>query len=354
MDENNINNENQANQPQNSQPQVAPEQTTQPEPVIAPEVIMPSYKPPRDPKIIRVVAGGIIAIVMVIGLSIFMTSLSKKVEPSTNPGETTDGSDKKESVQLTESEKQTLVKNVLNQVKDAAISLDSSESSDDKSEDVADTVKTTYSVQDVYDSDNPAYLATGAKAPTSTEKSFGFIITAPDQPELIKKMAENAKTKLVKIGFTVYKDATQDIAGDLGWYNGTDRIICTPLRNAYNTLSFSCAHTSWISTEKVALINGLAEAYKNKEGEYPAFISAKPEDVENSPYQPYQKITATMRGFAGLFYRASSDAKWVYFMSTQSAIPCKAYEDDAGARHAFQGDVCQDASGEMSKVTEKI
>ncbi len=335
-------NNNPANNPNvapQGQPSASPAQSAQPT-VPTPDIALPTYKTPHDPKMVRVVAGGIIAIVMIIGLSIFLTALNRQTGQGDgdNTTDASSGSSKKEESYLTENEKQALVKNVLTEVKEAAIDVD----------------KTTYSIQDVYDSDNPLYFVSGAKVPTFLNKSFGFVVTAPDQPDLIKQMSENAKAKLKKLGFVIYKDAGEDASGSYGWLDSNNKIICTPLRDNLTTLSLSCGHTSWIPSEKVALINSLATAYMKKEGELPLYINALPDEIEDSPYEPYQKLVATLPDSAGLFYRASSDAEWVYFLGTQAAVPCSKYYADTGAKYAFQGDTCLDANGELAKVKETI
>ncbi len=316
-----------------------------PESIIAPEVILPDYKPPRDPKMIRVIAGGVIALVMIIGLSIFLTILNKRTIPEkTETKDNTSEETKKDSTYLTESEKQTLVKDYLAKFKEAAISAAPSSSSEDKSE-------AEYTVQDVYDTIFPAYLATGAKSAIPLEKSFGFVITAAENEDLIDKMTNKTTEKMAGLGFVQYTNVMQDISGAYGWINTTQKILCTPVSNNITSMSLSCGYTSWISTEKVALANALAEAYKSKEGEYPSVISADPKDIKDSPYRPYQRITASIQNFASLFYRASKDSAWTYFMRTQDAISCKEFENDQGARHAFQGEACVDATGELTKVT---
>ena len=300
---------------------------------------MPTYKPAQDPKMVRVIAGGIIAIVMIIGLSIFLTMLNKQTDSTeVNPSASPSQKDEKEESYMTENEKQTLVKDILSEVKESAMSIDDTD--------------VDYVGQDIYDTDFPIYLANGAKTAMPLEKSFGFIITANDNSELIKSMVGKASEKLTELDFEEYEDIEQNISGEHGWINTKKKIVCTPIKNNLTSMSLSCGHTSWLSAEKIALGNALAEAYKAKEEKYPTYISANPQKIENSPYQPYQKLIASIQNFAGLFYRSSSDADWVYFASTQAALPCKDYYADQGARHAFQGDVCLDADGQNSTVEE--
>lgn len=364
------NNPNITPQGQPSVPPLQPAQPTTP----TPDIALPTYKTPHDPKMVRVIAGGIVAIVMIIGLSIFLTALNRQTGQGDddNTTDTSSGSSKKEESYLTENEKQAKVKKILNEIKTAATDTDEIASSitdnssdafaeNDISEDdiledssTSDATKLPYSIQDVYDSDNPLYFVSGAKVPTFLNKSFGFVVTAPDQPELIKQMSENAKAKLKKLGFATYKDAGEDISGAYGWLNSNDKIVCTPLRDNLITFSLSCGHTSWIPSEKVALVNSLATAYIKKEGELPLYINALPDEIEDSPYEPYQKLVATLPDSAGLFYRASSDTEWVYFLGTQTAVPCSKYYADAGAKHAFQGDTCLAANGELAKVKETV
>ena len=311
------------------------------DPITTPEIEMPKYQMSHDPKIVRAVVGGFIALVVIIGLSIFLAILNNQAKDEKSSTDSTSKTDKKDDAVMTENEKQTQVKNVLNQIKEAATAIDTN-------------LDLTYTTQDVYDTNSPNYLVSSARTAMPLEKSFGFVITATDSSDLIKLMVGKATEKITGLGFNIYEDVPQNISGQNGWINTSKKMICTPISDNETSLSISCGHTSWLSAEKIALTNLLADAYKKEEGEYPEYIDASPKEIEDSPFRPYQKIVATMPNFAGLFYRPSSDADWVYFRGTQSVITCKDYYADTGAHHAFQGDVCLDYQNQMSTVKENI
>ena len=327
---------------QSPQPNQEPKSNPAPQidPNLQADLAISNYKTSRDPKIIRIAIIGVVAIVMIIGLSIFLSNLNKKDQSDeSDKSSSTSKTEEKEDDFKTEKEKQALVKDVLNKVKEAATkNIDAQEQN--------------ITSQDVYDTNPPLYLPSSAKSAMPLEKSFGFIITADSNPELVKIMVGKASEELTKQGFTTYEDVEQDMSGSYGYINKDDKTICTPITNNETSLSLSCGHTSWLSTDRIALGNALAEAYKAEEGKYPANISADPDKIEDSPYRPYQKIVTQIANFAGLFYRASSDAEWVFFRGTQAAISCSIYQTDAGARHAFQGDVCLDSNNQMSTVKE--
>lgn len=320
----------------NPKPTIEPQPTT--EPVIAPEVLLPTYQTPKDPRMIRLVAGGIIALIIVIGLAITLKQLNNQATTSSDVESSSSSETQKKEKGLTESEKQAIVKNVFQEIKKTL------------PED-----ETKYSVQDIYDTTFPNYLATGAKTPMPLEKSYGIIISIKDdKPEdLTQSIATDAKASTIKQGFTSYTDGGKDSKGNTGWLNKDLKVLCTPITNNETSVSLSCGYTSWLSAEKIALGNALAEAYKTTEEEYPAVIDANPSDIENSPYRPYQKITATMLDKVGLFYRPSSDGDWVFFgLAKSGGISCSEFYSDSGARHAFQGEVCLDADGALSTVSE--
>ena len=150
-------------------------------------------------------------------------------------------------------------------------------------------------------------------------------------------------------GFKRYTKVSTTMTSDTEFYNSDTNIICSPIV-ASIPLAFSCGNTSWISQEKIDLSNDLAVAYQEKNNEYPLTISVSEKDVENSPYVPYQRVTANLGSFAGLFYRTSKDASWRYFTGTQAVLDCSAYDTEV-LKRAFAGEVCTNSAGLSAPVT---
>ncbi|MBQ9402954.1 hypothetical protein IJU22_00015 [Candidatus Saccharibacteria bacterium] len=325
-------------------PEVTPAPTE--EPIIVPDISNISYSVPHNPRMARVIAGGVIAVVTIAGLGIALKALGNSQKAvNVTPSESSTNKSENVEIVVTESEKQALVKNVLADIKSAIASVDANSIPDSEEEDIAT------SIQDVYDTNSPLYIPSSAKVAIPLEKSFGLQISA--SRALMGLMADQAKAKLSELGFVEYQDVKQNLSGDYGYIDKENNILCGAFDANTNIVTFSCGHTSWISPEKIALANSLAEAYKEKQGDYPVMISASAEDIKNSPYQPYQKLTVTLGNAAGLFYRSDKSASWVFFAATQAPIPCEKYYEDSGARHAFQGEKCLDKSGSVTEVSEK-
>ncbi|MBR3263870.1 hypothetical protein IKF94_01375 [Candidatus Saccharibacteria bacterium] len=324
------NGKNQAYQPdaQNQPGQSYQSAQPTPAPIITPEAIIPPYQPKTNPKIVAVIAGGIVALVLIISLSIFLSALNKQAETTKNNEPAVENTEKTEVV-LTETQKQALVKNVLNELRKVEQLVSNN-----------DVITT----QDIYDTNSPYYLATGVKSAMPLERSFGLTISVENNQQLLNTLAEHISSKLVDdMNFEKY---------DYGWLNSEKNLICGPVSVSNNSLTITCGHTSWLSTEKIALGNALAEAYKESEGEYPTFLDADPDTIKNSPYRPYQKVFAVVGNELGLFYRPSDKGSWVYFTSTDGTLSCSDYYADSGAQHAFQGETCLDAEGQTSTVKE--
>lgn len=174
---------------------------------------------------------------------------------------------------------------------------------------------------------------------------------------------ETLKNKLENAGFTSlgilpflgsagpqiygYLDANHNITcgihGDAEWKtNGAIN---------YYYVSLKCAKTDWVWLTEADknLILELETAYYDKAGKYPSIIH-NIQDIKNSQYEPYQKLTVSLGGAAGLFYRTSPDAKWQFFVATQSALDCSDYNTD-DLRKAFAGDICYNGSTSLNQST---
>ena len=143
------------------------------------------------------------------------------------------------------------------------------------------------------------------------------------------------------------------------YINNDSEIVCNMYEfsewNSYNGNSayvkLSCAKTNWhwLSEDEILLANGLAEAYYEETGEYPSVLHNYIGQIDDSGYESYQRIRATIGGGYALFYRSSAEDDWKYFTGGQSPLMCEEYDTD-DLKKAFAGYECFNASGETLKV----
>lgn len=166
------------------------------------------------------------------------------------------------------------------------------------------------------------------------------------------------KTKLEGAGFSSIGELP--ILGSAGpriygYEDSNKDVVCSAEEgnDGYNDFAvISCAKTdwSWLTDDEKNLISELETAYYDKTGRYPNVISDIENKIKNSQYSPYQTILVNVGGAAGLFYRTSPDAKWQFFVATQSALDCSDYNTD-DLRKAFAGDVCYNGSTSLNQST---
>lgn len=144
-----------------------------------------------------------------------------------------------------------------------------------------------------------------------------------------------------------------------GYLNSDKKIACEVYGNVsysqYGTdptyyLNLNCAKTSWgwLTDDEEKLMGELEVAYYDKTGEYPSIMGiAFNDELEDSEYEPYQKMMITVSGAKGLFYRTSPESEWKYFTAVQAPLSCDIY-DTEDLRKAFAGDVCYDGQTEST------
>ena len=304
-----------------------------------------------------IVAGavGAVAVALIVVFAVMLLGGKKPAEePAAAPVMVAD-TEEDEDKPLTAAEKEALVKSTLSKLKKAgaaavsgaAESADSSTDGSANSADGAATSNVAVEFQDTYDSGAPYFLPANAKTGIALDKAFG-IYTNDLELTAAEAVAKAVTAKLKDLGFVEY-DEIPLMAGP-AWYDEENDLICTPVA-ASVPFAVACGHTSWITTEKLAFINSLADAYYAAKGEYPAALDASKDDIVNSVFEPYQRLVASLPDAGAIFYRPSETGKWVFFTSGQAAPSCEEFAKDAGARRAFQGESCVNASGKTMTVS---
>ena len=131
------------------------------------------------------------------------------------------------------------------------------------------------------------------------------------------------------------------------YLNKETGVICSLSGSAPENADITCSHTSWLSKEKIALINQLADAAGD---DYP-MIHASVADIVDSSKTPYQRLIAGSDFGVITFYRVSPDSEWKLFTDhTELAIECKQFDTD-DLKKAFFGEPCEDDNGQESTVS---
>lgn len=297
---------------------------------------------PEEPKkktnLVFYIVAGVIGVAAIVAIVIFVIMLtnSKKEEPAKNSEQPVAQEEKEEPKKtMTAAEKEAAVKNVLADFKSAAKTA-------------VDDIDLTF--QDIYDTNSPYYLPKNANTGIMLDKSFGIHFDSQDVEDLtiVEAVAEAVLDELDKLGFVEYDEIA--LMGGSQYLDEENNLICSVV-TASLPFEVTCGHTSWITTEKLAFINSLAEAYYEKEGEYPSALNASKSEIVDSVFEPYQRLMASMPDAGAIFYRPSQTANWVFFTAGQAAPTCAEFSKDAGARRAFQGQTCVNNSGELETIT---
>lgn len=275
--------------------------------------------------------GAVAVIFIVVFVAMLLGGKKPEEEPVAAPVVVADV-EEDEDRPLTAAEKEALVKSTLSKLKKAATAAVSG---------------TTVEFQDTYDTGAPYFLPANAKTGIALDKAFG-IYTSNLELTAAEAVAKAVTAKLKDLGFVEY-DEIPLMAGP-AWYDEENDLLCTPVA-ASVPFVVACGHTSWITTEKLAFINGLADAYYAAKGEYPAALNASKADIVDSVFEPYQRLVASLPDAGAIFYRPSETGKWVFFTSGQAAPSCEEFAKDAGARRAFQGESCVNAAGKTMTVS---
>lgn len=297
---------------------------------------------PQEPKkknnLLFCIIAGAIGIAAIVAIVIFLVILasSKKEEPVKNIEQPVAQEEKeKPKKDMTAAEKEAVIKSVLADFKSAAKTA-------------VDDIDLTF--QDIYDTNSPYYLPKNANTGIMLDKSFGIHFASKNTEDLavIEKVAEAVRNELDELGFVEYDKIA--LMGGPQYLDEEKNVICGVITTSL-PFEVTCGHTSWITTEKLAFINSLAEAYYKKEGKYPIALNASKDAIKDSVFEPYQRLEASMPGAGAIFYRPSKTADWVFFTAGQAAPTCAEFSKDAGARRAFQGQTCVNNSGELETIT---
>lgn len=197
----------------------------------------------------------------------------------------------------------------------------------------------------VYNDLHPWYRPEGLKTTTEMTLSYGLMFVTDvdggfgnyngrEEKILNGEVRDALIEELKRNGFTEYR--SRPIWGDQ-YLNGEAGIICG-VEGPGLAFRAVCSSVNWYSTDNWDLKNELAEAYKQKEGDYPLIIRIDG-DIKDSGYERYQRLTAAVSNAAGLFYRVSPESEWKFFQATQGIIECSEYNTD-DLKRAFIGDKC--------------
>ncbi len=294
-------------------------------------------KPKNKNKLIIICATIIGVLIISIVIILVVLNLNKKEAEDTTTPETSETTGKKDNTTKVV-DPDTAVRNLVSDLYNVASNF-------------LNRSNSPAAVEQVYDSFFPVFKLDTSNVPIAIQKSYGIKTSVDIDLTLSYNLEQEIRKTLINDGFKSYDyyPGFQDTVEE--FYNSKTDIVCVSSMNSV-PYDISCSSTSWISADTVALASSLADAYKKVEGEYPSMISVNKNDIENSPFEPYQKLTVSMVGFVALFYRSSPTADWVYFTGTQATLPCSTFEKDTGARRAFQGETCYDErTGEDRKVT---
>ena len=173
------------------------------------------------------------------------------------------------------------------------------------------------------------------KTVTLLDKSYSirYDSNSVDEPLLVE---DKIAKKLASLGFTETKPTTTIWSSRI-YTNPDSNIICS-----VNYFETSCGYYKWVYDDTITMVNQLAEAYKNKEGEYPGVITlCEYSTIEDSSVSPYQTIGVSFDGAGGSFYRVSPSAEWRFFGGGQTAFSCDKYNTQ-DLKNAYAGEVCYD------------
>ncbi len=329
-------------------PAPTPTEPTAPAPTpvpVAPTPVDPSSEPPIAPVspdnnkkrstsfyIIAALFGVVAIAAIIIFVSVIMSN-NKQPEPQpVKPVAPVE--EPEEEKAMTAAEKEAAVKETLASLKAAAEKSSNNE----------------LVFQDIYDTYFPFYIPKNANTGMPLDKSFSIQYDSIDTEklELIDAAVEAVRSQLDELGFDKYSDVK--LFDGPQYINEENGVICSAVSAAL-PFNVTCGHISWITTEKMAFINSLAKAYYEKMDEYPSALSASKDRIEDSVFEPYQRIMANLPDAGALFYRSSPTSDWVFFTAGQAAPTCVEYSKDIGARRAFQGQNCINAAGDLETVT---
>ncbi len=197
----------------------------------------------------------------------------------------------------------------------------------------------------VYDTYSPIFKPNNSLAPVLLDKSFGLNAevnaassSSSELFNLIGSLYGVFDAELKKRGFTDYEDGGMFTKAYL---NKKQNITCSVLDNVLSSFSFNCAHTSWVSAQKINFTNQLAKARSDNR----SLLNASEDLVKNSTNAPYQYVQASTAGGYELFYRKNANSEWKYVTGGNGAAECKKFDSDA--KKAFAGFSCVNENGSV-------
>ena len=304
-------------------------------------------KPTKSKSKAPLIAIIIILLAALIGVVVYLviSNINKPVEEAaTEPAENSvseQTEEKEEVVSQTEADKEKAVKTVVDELIKAM-------------DEATSVTKNNFQYSLInftkeYDQRRVAYKVENALAASFLEKEYDikgevkketveYVGSSATNQEITDRAITSMINKLEELGFVSYQDYA--LFHMAKYINNDTGVICSGY-SAGDLLYVGCSHISWISEEKIALINALYEAFATS----PTFLEADPDDIENSSYAPYQRITASQLGGYALLYRTSPEAKWQYLTGGNGAPQCSEFESNVDASRAFAGFSCYRGNG---------
>lgn len=205
-----------------------------------------------------------------------------------------------------------------------------------------DKTTTTPTMLRFYGSGLVQYKPEGMKSAIALNKTYGLTVFASDYSSELKRVSTIIVDELQKNGFKKYDHAPMFMNSYINEQSG---IVCVDTGASGNGIfwdsSVVCGSVNWVDVDDMALENQLAEAFKEKEGEYLSFLVASSSDIKDSGYERYQTISATTNNARVVFYRVSPDSPWQFFRGMQDVPACSDYNTD-DLKRAFVGETCWD------------
>ena len=194
---------------------------------------------------------------------------------------------------------------------------------------------------------------TSAKTLLPLEKSFGIYGTRTNTSLEDQNQIESLfRTKLTELGFVENNEIEGPfyLAGNGNYINKEKQIVCNI--SVGSPYSINCGHQSWISEDKIAFANQLAEAVYEASGSYPFSIDTNYEvTIKDSAINPYQRLNIPVGNAIGLFYRTSPNSEWKYFKAVQAAPECSEF-NTADLKNAFAGEQCYEAATNQESTVQ--
>lgn len=196
-----------------------------------------------------------------------------------------------------------------------------------------------------YNENSVLYRPDGLKTDVPLILSYGFKFAWDNG---LSTQGVNAKTvlegglqkalaqELERNGFKKY----QDFLTSEEYINEQAGIVCA-LNWPGWPYGAECGSVNWYgATDDWDLLNGLAEAYRNKNGEYPIYLRVNSADIRNTGYKQYQTLTVGIANAMGKFYRVNPDSEWVFLYGGHVAPDCSVFNTE-DLKQAFAGVPCE-------------